>query len=355
ELKRLIVKVQLGLMFRRRFLFYVAMICCLLYGWVYLTRHQSKSLQETAHKNTLSSIDDSSDQLEISDLIRLQPVQGFQLAPHNGLVEYLQPALCEVVPASLILYNRIFKTGSETLSFHFKLAAGMKNYRYIRHTTEDFYDKGIKEPYPEAIEELATSSRQQMFFNSHFYFRKYLKISRVHTYINQVREPVARFISHYAYMHNKRHRPPGRVQEMIDSGEWNDTIEQCFHKEGQGCKHNVMTRFFCGPELFCKNNLTKALENAKLNIVNHYAVVGLLEHFHLTLKIIQKRLPCFLPVIPTDPSFKLNQATTNTKTSVSEDMIEKIKGSNWADIKLYEFIKQVFWNQVKACKIPEVH
>ena len=222
-------------------------------------------------------------------------------------------------------------------------------------TTEDFYDKGIKEPYPEVIEELATSSRQQMFFNSHFYFRKYLKISRIHTYINQVREPVARFISHYAYMHNKRHRPPGRVQEMIDSGEWNDTIEQCFHKEGQGCKHNVMTRFFCGPELFCKNNLTKALENAKLNIVKHYAVVGLLEHFHLTLKIIQKRLPCFLPVIPTDPSFKLNQATTNTKTSVSEDMIEKIKGSNWADIKLYEFVKQVFWNQVKACKIPEVH
>lgn len=140
ELKRLIVKVQLGLMFRRRFLFY--MICCLLCGWVYLTRHQSKSLQETADKNTLSSIDDSSDQLEISDLIRLQPVQGFQLAPHNGLVEYLQPALCEVVPASLILYNRIFKTGSETLSFHFKLAAGMKNYRYIRRKSYAYKTKG---------------------------------------------------------------------------------------------------------------------------------------------------------------------------------------------------------------------
>ena len=142
ELKRLIVKVQLELMFRRRFLFYVAMICCLLYGWVYLTRDQSKSLQEKADKNTLSSIHDSSDQLEISDLIRLQPVQGFQLAPHNGLVEYLQPALCEVVPASLILYNRIFKTGSETLSFHFKLAAGMKNYRYIRRKSYACKTKG---------------------------------------------------------------------------------------------------------------------------------------------------------------------------------------------------------------------
>ena len=142
ELKRLIVKVQHGLMFRRRFLFYEAMICCLLCGWVYLTRDQSKSFRETAHKNTLSSTDDSSDQFEISDLIRLQPVQGFQLAPHNGLVEYLQPALCEVVPASLILYNRIFKTGSETLSFHFKLAAGMKNYRYIRRKSYACKTKG---------------------------------------------------------------------------------------------------------------------------------------------------------------------------------------------------------------------
>ena len=140
ELKRLVVKVQLGLMFRRRFLFY--MICCLFCGWVYLTRDQSKSLQDTADKNTLSSTDDSSDQLEISDLIRLQPVQGFQLAPHNGLVEYLQPALCDVVPASLILYNRIFKTGSETLSFHFKLAAGMKNYRYIRRKSYAYKTKG---------------------------------------------------------------------------------------------------------------------------------------------------------------------------------------------------------------------
>ena len=219
-------------------------------------------------------------------------------------------------------------------------------------TTEDFYDVGISDPYPMIIEEKANIHDRMIFYNAHFYFRNNLKLRRIHTYINQVREPVARYVSHYSYLRNTRHRPPKRVQQMIESGEWYDTIEQCFDKEGQGCKHNLMTRFFCGPERFCKKDPLKALERAKENIVKYYAVVGLLEHFNLTLRIIQKRLPCFLPVIPRDPSFRQNQAKTSAG-SVSEEMIAKIKQANWADIELYEFVKQLFWRQVKACGIPE--
>ena len=203
------------------------------------------------------------------------------------------------------------------------------------------------------IEHGASIVRRQIFFNAHFYFRNDLKLQRTHTYVNQVREPVARYISHYAYMHNARHRPPERVQEMIESGEWNDTIEECFEKEGQGCKHNIMTRFFCGPASYCKNNPKKALKRAKENIVKYYAVVGLLEHFDLTLKIIQKRLPSFLPVIPRDPGLRENQAKKTNASTVSEEMIAKIKKANWADIELYALVKKLFWTQVKACEIPE--
>ena len=203
------------------------------------------------------------------------------------------------------------------------------------------------------IEEGASIIRRQIFFNAHFYFRNDLKLQRTHTYINQVREPVARYISHYAYMHNARHRPQRRIQKMIKSGEWNDTIEECFEKEGQGCKHNIMTRFFCGPASFCKNNPKKALERAQENIVKYYAVVGLLEHFDITLKILQKRLPSFLPVIPRNPSFRENQASRTNANTVSDEMISRIKKANWADIELYNFLKNLFWRQVKACGIPE--
>ena len=202
------------------------------------------------------------------------------------------------------------------------------------------------------IERRVTQVNRSIFFNAHFYFRNNLKIQRPHTYINQIRHPVDRYISHYAYMRTTN-RPKKRVKQMIVSGEFNETIEQCFEKQGQGCKNNVITRFFCGPEAFCKSDAKKALERAKENILNHYATVGLLEHFHLTLKIIQRRLPYFLPVVPEEPlQMKLNEGKKKfNSSSVSKEMIEKIKRANWADMELYEFVTEIFWKQVKACGI----
>ena len=112
-----------------------------------------------------------------------------------------------------------------------------------------------------------------------------------------------------------------------------------------------MTRFFCGPDKFCKDDPLRALDRAKENILKHYVVIGLLERFDLTLKILQKRLPYFFPVVPRNPDFKVNQAVKESKNTVSNDMIRTIKQANWADIELYEFVKKLFWRQVKACGI----
>ena len=73
-----------------------------------------------------------------------------------------------------------------------------------------------------------------------------------------------------------------------------ETIEQCFENQHQGCRYNVMTRFFCGPEPYCKTGSNETLAKAKENILRHYAVVGLLEHFDLYLKILNKRFSLFL-------------------------------------------------------------
>lgn len=152
-------------------------------------------------------------------------------------------------------------------------------------------------------------------------------------------------------MHNTRHRPAWRINKMIRNGELNEAIQQCFEREGQGCKKNLMTRFFCGPEKFCKNDGRRALKRAKENILKHYAVVGLLEHFHLTLKVLQRRLPYFLPVFPRNSDVKMNQAVKRSSNFVSEEMMLRIKQANWADVELYDFVKQLFWRQVKACGV----
>ena len=113
-----------------------------------------------------------------------------------------------------------------------------------------------------------------------------------------------------------------------------------------------MTRFFCGTEDYCKNDSQRALERAKKNVVHHYAVVGLLEHFQVTLKILQRRLPYFVPVVPKSPTdLRVNKGVKSNEVSLSEEMISKIKEANWADVELYDFIKDIFWKQVQACGI----
>ena len=96
-------------------------------------RHRQQTLQN-ADGNNQTSIFDSSDteKMELSDIIQPQPVKGFQLAKQNGLIEFLETASCTPIPASLVLYNRIFKTGSETMGAQFRAAANMTNYKYTR-------------------------------------------------------------------------------------------------------------------------------------------------------------------------------------------------------------------------------
>lgn len=50
----------------------------------------------------------------------------------NGLIKFGNLASCTPILASVVLYNRIFKTGSETLGLHFQLTADMMGYRYTK-------------------------------------------------------------------------------------------------------------------------------------------------------------------------------------------------------------------------------
>lgn len=276
--------------------------------------------------------------------------RSVHLATNNGLLLFPETASCKPILPDVVLYNRIFKTGSETTGALLGFLGYVMDYFYTKQTTEDFYDQGISAPYPIIIERKVSGSNRLVLFNAHFFFRNNLDLKlRSHTYINQVREPVARFLSHYSYMRSTN-RPKDRIQQMIDSGEWTETIEECFEKQSQGCKRNVMTRFFCGTDRFCKSDAPKALIKAKENILQHYAVVGLLEHYQITLKILQRRLPFFVPVVPRNPSeLRVNEGVRGKNVSITDEMISKIKRANWADMELYDFIKERFWKQVRAC------
>ena len=97
-------------------------------------------------------------------------------------------------------------------------------------TTEDWYNGEYYTIYPDFIEYKAQNSTN-MSFIAHFYFRKRLSIRKSYTYINMLREPVERVISHYNYMRLEHLRPKERVEELRKSGQWNETLLECIKKQ----------------------------------------------------------------------------------------------------------------------------
>ena len=64
----------------------------------------------------------------------------------------------------------------------------------------------------------------------------------------------------------------------------------CFYQENR--RDRFQYSFFCGNSRECYfYNYKPALQLAKYNVENHYAVVGLAEDMELTIKIMEKYLP----------------------------------------------------------------
>ena len=67
-----------------------------------------------------------------TELVRNNPRQNIQVAKHNGLFHFLEPGSCDPISPEMVLYNRIFKTGSETVKTIFQFVATVMDYDYAK-------------------------------------------------------------------------------------------------------------------------------------------------------------------------------------------------------------------------------
>ena len=159
-----------------------------------------------------------------------------------------------------------------------------------------------------------------------------------------------RIISHYFYMRSSSDRPKQRIAEMRKNGELNETLIECLERQHRGCESNMMTRFFCGNAEFCKTGSQEAIERAKSNMLHRFAAIGLVEQLDLYLKILKKRLPHFFRIKRSLSHVKANNEKGYLK-KVPPDVKVKLSLANFADNEIYEYAKDIFWKQVKACSL----
>eukprot|EP00794_Sanderia_malayensis_P018016 gene18016-19818_t len=270
----------------------------------------------------------------------------------NGLI-YFKNFTCNPISAKILLYNRIFKTGSTSLNFYIEETGKVNNFKVRIGSTEDWYKTGNSYPFPEEIERYSKkrSSKKYRFYSAHFFFRNNIDINKPHTYINQVRDPVDRIISHYHYMRKLKDRPKQRIKDMIKSGQINETLDECFAKQHRGCESNTMTHFFCGKAAYCRTGSARAIRTAKYNMLHFYAAIGLTDHMSEFLEILKLRLPRFFPASKRGLGYEKQNNDEKYRSGIAQWILDKIKAANKADYEIYEYAKELFQKQVKACKI----
>ena len=167
-----------------------------------------------------------------------------------------------------------------------------------------------------------------------------------YTYVAIVREPVSRVISSYLYYHysSKRH-----IQNMLNPLYKNESISDCLNNEHGGCEHNLMTKYFCGHEEFCKNG-SRALLYAKQNILAQFAVVGVLERMDVTIKVLKAVLPWYFGSLEHTSYVPLANKNEHVMP-VTAHVREAIMKVNELDLQLYEYTYNLLFERARVCDI----
>lgn len=255
---------------------------------------------------------------------------------------------CEPVYPKVLLYNRIPKTGSSSITNYTLQMARQSKFAVHLETTEQWYNNHDKYLYSKLVESKSRKNESSAFI-AHFYFRQYFDIDKSFTYINILRHPVSRIISHFYYMREETLRSKEKLEEFKKRGYWNESILNCIIDQHEGCEDNLMTRFLCGRNSYCKTGSEKALNRAKFNMDTYYTSIGIFENLPLTLRILEKRLPKFFT--RTNKNATLNKVRVNThKPRINDAAIKNfILKHNKADMELYNYALKRFNDEIRIC------
>ena len=123
-----------------------------------------------------------------------------------------------------------------------------------------------------------------MVFDRHFYQPDW-----------SMREPVDRIVSMFYYLRSgsrwrwRKDKPP--------SSWFRKDFESCVREGDLECRvggggQDMQVTYFCGSHLQCANSSNPlVLQAAKYNLERRYSVVGVLEHFNISLRVLEAYLP----------------------------------------------------------------
>ncbi len=207
------------------------------------------------------------------------------------------------------------------------------------------------------MEKVATQCKSSLrgdrglLYARHFYYVDFRSYGlEDYTYITIIREPISRFVSSYLYYHfsSKKY-----IQRMLDRSHAKETLMDCLEHEHDGCTTNLLTKYFCGHEKFCRLGNDAALRVARENLRTQFAAVGVMEEMELSMQVFRTVLPDFFEKLGS-PGLVLAGLNHNEHSlNITSEQREAIALANSADVALYRYAVDLLHGKARECGLEK--
>ncbi|XP_033157890.1 heparan sulfate 2-O-sulfotransferase pipe-like isoform X5 [Drosophila mauritiana] len=304
----------------------------------------------------------------------------FQYLKSTGQLRHLTTAQLNNTPRAQVdtlFFNRITKTGSEKMMELLKILGKRHNFE-ARRDVEGFYEVVIMhDAYAKNfIRTEVINCTKANSYTKHVAFLDFDLLDEPWPiYINMVRDPIERLVSWFYYV-----RAPWHFAErkemfgdaiVLPSIDWlkkdfNRCIEErdpeCVYEQmemGNLGDHRRQSLYLCGQNMaVCMPfNSHEAMQRAKKNVEEHYAVVGTWEDTNITLSVLEGYIPRFFSGAK-DEYYALKKSLGNVnrntyRPSLSDKARAVLSQNLTREIELYQFIRHRLYKQYIALKLEE--
>lgn len=247
----------------------------------------------------------------------------------------------------IILYNRVPKTGSTSfMNVVYNLHAKNKFSAAYVNVSSRSHRWLFLDQYKFARNITQWQQRIPGIYHGHFPFLNFIKLGmKQPLYINIVRDPLERLVSHYYFLRYGDTYLPNKIRNKQGD---ETTFDECVQKRKAECHPNklwVQIPYFCGSDPFCwKPGNRAALHRAKRNVLNHYFLVGTTSKLGPFIEVLERTIPRIFKGASLLFGKGVHIRKTKTKKPLNADTNEYFQASKvWKlEHEFYTFVEDLF-------------